>query len=182
MNDIVVAPFSNSAIRDWPAAHFSALIGLLLREPLITGRIQVIGAPGQRLGACEIVRFHPANRVVNQCGRMEWPAVLDALRHAACVIGNNSGIAHVAGSFGTPTVCVFGGSHQRLEWRPRGSNVTVLSRAIGCSPCHLDHGQISPYGKACLRDITPDSVRDAVVAGMARIRTGVHAENRRDEA
>lgn len=179
MNDIVVAPFSNSAIRDWPATHVSTLIGLLLDEPTIRGRIQVVGAPGQRLAACEIVRFHPADRVVNQCGRMAWPTVLDALREAACVIGNNSGIAHVAGSFGTPTVCVFGGSHQRMEWRPRGDHVIVLSRAIGCSPCHLDHGHVSPYGKACLRDITPESVRDAVVTAMTRARADVRSKSRR---
>lgn len=171
MNDVIVAPFSNSAIRDWPAAHVAELIGLLLAEPAIIGRIRVVGAPGQRLGACEIVRFHPADRVTNECGRLGWEDVLAALRTAACVIGNNSGIAHVAGSYATPTVCVFGGSHQRLEWRPRGPNVLVLSRAIGCSPCHLDHGHLSPYGKACLRDIAPATVRDAVITIMTQAQT-----------
>lgn len=166
MNDIIVAPFSNSPIRDWPATHVSELIGLLLDEPLVTGSIRVVGAPNQRLGACGIVRPHPADRVMNECGRMAWPAVLDALRSAACVIGNNSGIAHVSGALGTPTVCVFGGSHQRTEWRPRGDHVVVLSRVIGCSPCQLDHGQVSPYGKACLRDIAPPAVRDAALTIM----------------
>ncbi|WP_242098001.1 glycosyltransferase family 9 protein [Sphingomonas sp. CROZ-RG-20F-R02-07] len=173
MSDIIIAPFSNSAIRDWPASHVSELIGMLLEESAVTGRIRVVGAPGQRLGACEIVRFHPADRVINECGRLAWPEVLDALRVAACVVGNNSGIAHVAGALGTPTVCVFGGSHQRMEWRPRGAHVIILSRAIGCSPCHLDHGHLSPYGKACLRDITPDSVRDAVLKIMVQARMNI---------
>ena len=52
MNDIIVTPFSNSAIRDWPAAHVSELIGLLLKESAVTGCIRVVGAPNQRLGAC----------------------------------------------------------------------------------------------------------------------------------
>jgi ADP-heptose:LPS heptosyltransferase len=177
MNDIIVAPFSNSPIRDWPSAHVTELIGLLLEAPG-TSRIRVVGAPNQRLGACEIVRFHPADRVTNECGRMAWPTVLDALRSAACVIGNNSGIAHVAGALGTPTVCVFGGSHQRMEWRPRGNHVVVLSRAIGCSPCHLDHGQLSPYSKACLRNIAPVAVRDAALMIMAQAGT-VRRERRK---
>lgn len=168
MNDIIVAPFSNSAIRDWPAGHFSNLIALLLEGMTASARIRVVGAPGQRLGGCEIVRSHPADRVVNECGRLAWPAVLRMLQGAGCVIGNNSGIAHVSASFGTPTVCVFGGSHQRLEWRPRGANVVVLSRAIGCSPCHLDHGHLSPYAKACLYDISPSVVCDAALSVMAR--------------
>lgn len=165
MTDIIVAPFSNSAIRDWPATHFDRLIGLLLAEGL--SNIRVIGTASQRLGACEIVRRHPAPHVVNECGRLAWDEVLALLGEAACVIGNNSGIAHVAGGAGTPTVCIFGGSHERREWRPRGSRVIVLSRAIGCSPCQLDHGSISPYGKACLSQIAPETVRDAVLKVMA---------------
>lgn len=169
VQDIIVAPFSNSAIRDWPQEHYTELVGLLLAEPAFTGTIQVIGTRNQWLGACEIVRPHPVDRVVNACGRLSWPDVQTALQTAGCVIGNNSGIAHLAGYYAVPTVCIFGGSHQPLEWRPRGATVVVLSRAIGCSPCHLDHGSLSPYNKACLREISPQEVRDAALAITARV-------------
>jgi ADP-heptose:LPS heptosyltransferase len=162
MSDIILAPFSNSAIRDWPAEHYRDLIGLLLEDPEITGMIRLIGTAGHRLGVCEIVRPHPADRVTNECGRLAWSEVLATLRTAACVVGNNSGIPHVSGHYGTPTVCIFGGSHQRLEWRPRGRNTIVLSRVIACSPCQLDHGNSSPFGKACLWEIEPREVCDAV--------------------
>lgn len=181
MKNIIIAPFSNSPIRDWPEAHFAALIGLLLDRFDGACRIQVTGTANQRLGANEIVRDHPSDRVTNACGRMTWDEVLDALRTADCVVGNNSGIAHVSGFFGTPTVCIFGGSHQRIEWRPRGDNVVVLSRVIGCSPCHLDHGHVSPYGKACLYDILPDDVADAAAMIMMRsASTTLHAAERID--
>jgi len=168
MSDIIIAPFSNSAIRDWPAGHFAELITLLREQRAPTQRIRVIGTVNQRLGANEIVRTHPADVVFNECGRLSWGSVLLVIRNAACVIGNNSGIAHIAGYLGAPTVCIFGGSHSRTEWRPRGRNVVVLSRAIGCSPCQLDHGRISSYGKACLREIAPHEVRNAAVRVMAR--------------
>lgn len=168
MSEIVIAPFSNSPIRDWPGTHFAALIGLLLEQLGTDCRIRLTGTANQRLGVNEIVRYHPADRVINACGRMSWEDVLAALRTADCVIGNNSGIAHVAGFFNTPTVCIFGGSHQRIEWAPRGENVVILSRVIGCSPCHLDHGHVSPYGKACLREIDPVQVADAAKRIMAR--------------
>jgi len=51
---------------------------------------------------------------------------------------------------------------------PDTRHVVVLSRVIGCSPCHLDHRHLSPYGKACLRDIAPSEVRDAVLLVTAR--------------
>lgn len=172
MSTIVIAPFSNSAIRDWPSAHFATLIDLLLdRWPERSGLIRVIGTPGQRPRVDSIVRTYPADRVTNDCGRMPWPEVVTELRTAACVVGNNSGIAHLAAFFDTPTVCIFGGSHQRLEWRPIGFNVTLLSRTIGCSPCHLDHGASCAYGLACLWEIEPGEVADAVMAAIVRGRT-----------
>lgn len=153
MPQIIIAPFSNSDIRDWPPSRYSELIGILVSRWPETLQIRVIGTRTQRARAATIVRPFSAVRVLNECGRLPWSAVLDLLRNAACVIGNNSGIAHVAGYLGAPTVCVFGGSHQRTEWRPLGANVRIISRVIGCSPCHLDHGAACPFDKACLRDI-----------------------------
>jgi ADP-heptose:LPS heptosyltransferase len=160
MSHIVVAPFSNSDIRDWPAAHFGTLIARLVakRDEVI----HVIGAPGQVIRAREIIRPFGANRVVSDCGRRSWTDTLGLVRSAACVIGNNSGIAHLAAFEGVPTVCVFSGSHQRLEWRPIGGHVVTLSRAIACSPCHYHHAAHCPYGLACLEQITPDAVFEAV--------------------
>ena len=170
MRPIVVAPFSNSHIRDWPVGHFARLIGELVDRWESDAPIRVIGTRNQMLRAAEIVRRFDATRVLNDCGHMAWPDVLEMIRTAACVIGNNSGVAHVAGSFGVPTVCVFGGSHQRLEWRPLGFNVIVVSRVIGCSPCQLDHGQDSYYDKACLREIDPKLVADSAFEIMERVR------------
>lgn len=168
MKDIIVAPFSNSDIRDWPAEQYAALIGCLLERIEPGRRIRIVGTAGQRLRANGVVRAHPADRVVNECGRLTWSALLSELKRAGCVIGNNSGIAHLSGSFGVPTVCVFGGSHQRLEWRPLGRNVVLVSRAIGCSPCQLDHNSQSPYDRACLRLIEPEVVADAVFLAIER--------------
>ena len=163
MTTIVLAPFSNSDIRDWQPSHFAALI----RDLLVHGRddlmVRVIGTKSQKLRACDIVRDFDSSRVLNDCGRSSWPEVVEKVRSAACVIGNNSGIAHLAASFGVPTVCVFGGSHQRLEWRPLGFNVIVVTRSIACSPCHLDHGASCKYDKLCL-----DRIEPAVVARAAR--------------
>jgi ADP-heptose:LPS heptosyltransferase len=162
---IVVAPFSNSDIRDWPAEHYAALIGHLAAA--WPGRIRVIGTANQRLRARDIVRAQDPDRVSNDCGRIAWAQVVEELRVASCVIGNNSGVAHLAGRFGVPTLCVFGGSHQRLEWRPLGTGVVTLTRSIGCSPCHFDHGFSCPFDKACLRLITPRLVADTALALMA---------------
>lgn len=169
MSAIVVAPFSNSGIRDWPTSRYRATIELLLDRLERDVPVKVIGLPNQKLRANEIVRHLPVDRVVNACGRFNLGQMTAELRAAACVIGNNSGVAHLAGFYRVPTVCVFGGTHQRHEWRALGPTVLIVSRVIGCSPCQLDHGNVSPYDKACLREIAPETVADAVFTVMRRV-------------
>ena len=171
MSDVVLAPFSNSHIRDWPPGHFAELIRLLVAAPRPAGRILVLGVASQKLRANDIVRAFDPSEVVNTCGALSWADLQEVLKDAGCVVGNNSGVAHLAGAYGTPTVCVFGGSHSRLEWRPKGAAMVVVSRAIACSPCHLDHDGGCPYDKACLREVEPSVVAEAVLDALARGRS-----------
>ncbi|WP_116090602.1 glycosyltransferase family 9 protein [Sphingomonas crusticola] len=174
MSAIVVSPFSNSDIRDWQPGHFSALIGLLLDR--WDGLIRVIGTRSQATRAAAIVRPYDATRVISLCGHLAWDDVVAEVREAACVIGNNSGVTHLAGWLDVPTVCVFGGSHQRIEWRPVGFSARTVSRAIGCAPCHLHYASDCPYGKACLGQIEPEEVAEAVFSAMDQ-RTGQEARH-----
>ena len=176
MSEIVIAPFSNNSLRDWPIGHFVSAIDLLLDQVGGGWTVSLIGAPGQRLAAHEIVRTFPAARVRNECGRLSWAGMTDRVRAADCVIGNNSGITHLSREMGVPTVCIFGGSHQRTEWGPMGDNAVIVSRAIGCSPCHLYRIAECPYGAACLHDIAPSVVVDAALMIMARVTKGGRCE------
>jgi ADP-heptose:LPS heptosyltransferase len=165
MSPIVIAPFSNGDIRDWPGDHFARLIRLLL--PRWQGQIRVIGTRSQVTRAAAIVRPFDATRVLSDCGRLAWEEVVNLVRGAACVVGNNSGVTHLSASFGVPTICVFAGSHDRAEWRPMGFSARTITRAIGCAPCHLDWAWQCPFGKACLDDIAPELVADVVVDAIA---------------
>jgi ADP-heptose:LPS heptosyltransferase len=170
MSEILIAPLSHNPLRDWPADHYRDLIRLLLERLEGEVCISLAGSPNQRLTVSEIVRPFPADRVSNMCG-LAWEKVVRRIQGALCVIGNNSGIAHLAGHFGVPTVCIFGGSHQRTEWAPLQPNVVVLSREIGCSPCQFHRVEDCRYGTACLREITPEVVMQAVIAAMRQHET-----------
>lgn len=166
MNSIVVAPFSNSDIRDWQPDRFSALIGILLQG--WDGLVRVIGTRSQATRAAAIVRPYDATRVISDCGHLGWAEMVDVLRSAACVIGNNSGVTHLSSWLGVPTVCIFSGSHQRVEWRPSGLAACTITRAIGCAPCNLHRAADCPYDKACLGQIEPETVAKATFGVMAR--------------
>ena len=167
MNPIVVSPFANSDIRDWPVDHYRVLIGLLSEARPET--IHVIGSAGQATRARFLVRSFDPVRVVNDCGRLAWPASEALVRRAACVIGNNSGIAHLAASAGVPTICIFSGAHRRAEWRPIGRNVVTLSRTLACAPCGFHHAADCPFGVACLDQIAPETVAETALRLLARL-------------
>lgn len=167
MSEILIAPLSHNPLRDWPSGHYADLIRLLLEGLAGDVRISLAGSPNQRLILNEIVRPFAADQVVNMCG-LAWQDVVSRIRGSLCVIGNNSGIAHLAGYFGVPTVCIFGGSHQRTEWAPIRPNVVVLSREIGCSPCQFHKVEDCRYDVACLREIEPAAVYEAVIAAMGQ--------------
>lgn len=166
MRPILVAPFSNSDIRDWPLNHFQTLIGRLVEARGV--RVHIIGASAQAIRARDLVRPFDSARVVNDCGRLDWRALTALVRRAGCVIGNNSGIAHLAAGAGVPTLCIFGGAHQPDRWRPIGPNVVTLSRALACAPCGFHIAASCPYGVACLEQIDPETVFDTAIRLLDR--------------
>jgi ADP-heptose:LPS heptosyltransferase len=154
---IVIAPFSNEHLRDWPAAHFAALIGRCITDLQVT--VKVVGTIQQREAANGIIRSFPSDRVENTCGLMTWRELAGVIAQAQAVVGNNSGVVHESAKANVPTVCIFGGEHAACEWMPRGPAVFVVAKHTACSPCAR---QSCVYGKRCLHEIMPDIVFDLV--------------------
>ena len=155
---IVVAPFSNEPLRDWPAAHFAALIGRCIRDMRVV--VRVVGTIHQREAANGIIRSFPAHQVENTCGLLSWLELGSMIARAQVVVGNNSGVVHASARADVPTVCIFGGSHAEAEWMPRGPSVFLVTKHTACSPCARSS---CAHGKRCLHEIAPDTVFDLVV-------------------
>jgi ADP-heptose:LPS heptosyltransferase len=144
---IMLAPFANERMREWPADNFRRFIELALQDGK---KIVVTGTKTQRMLANEIVRPFPAGSVRNMCGRLSWAELNTLLSRAYCVVANNSGVAHLAAVAGTWTLCVFGAKHAWIEWMPRGPRVILLARGPACSPCEAG---LCPNGLVCLTQL-----------------------------
>ena len=95
------------------------------------------------------------------------PGPLDALMtrigDAGLVVGVDSGLTHLAGALGVPTVVLYGSTDPRLTGC-RGSRVANVAAAFGCAPC-LERicGYRGPAGRwrdevvapACYARLTP---------------------------
>jgi len=167
LETVVVAPFANERLREWPIGHFQRYIELVLRDE--PARVLVVGTRAQRVRANALVRDFPATRVVNACGTMGWDDVVTTIDSAASVVTNNSGIGHLAAARGRWTLCVFAASHAWLEWMPRGPRVVVITRAVPCAPCEIADNPC-PNAIACMDGLAPDVAFER----FRRIRSGDH--------
>jgi heptosyltransferase III len=118
---IVLHPGSGSRQKNWPPERFAQL-GLQL-ERLLPGRLTVLVGPAEE---DLLPRLHRALGVPYR--RLENPPLLDLadlLANAALYVGNDSGISHLAGLSGAPTLALFGPTDPAL-WRPFGKRVQVI--------------------------------------------------------
>jgi hypothetical protein len=165
---VVVSPFANERVREWPIAHYRRFIERVLCEHRIP--VAIVGTRAQRARADELVRGFPYPAVVNACGRLSWHELVRLVDAAPYVVANNSGIAHLAAARGRWTLCIFSGSHSWVEWMPRGPRVVVVTRVTACAPCALG-GDRCPNGLACMTDLAPDAAFDLFAkAGAVRHR------------
>lgn len=157
---IVMVPFSNSTVRDWPTPQYAELIGLLADR--FDCVVTLVGAPGQVAQAEKLMHALPdsvpAAKVCNLVGKTKWSDLPALLAAADLVICNNSGAAHQAAMLGTRTLAIYSGSHQPLEWGPRGPRARAIMLSVPCSPCGYERVEDCPGGHACMRLLTPEMV------------------------
>ena len=91
--------------------------------------------------------------------RLSLALLSSLLKYCGAYLGNDSGISHLAGWSGIPTVVLFGPSDPLL-WKPLGPGVKILSRGLMCSPCPQEEWKNCPE-RRCLLGI---SVEEALFA------------------
>jgi ADP-heptose:LPS heptosyltransferase len=155
---VAISPFSNSAIRDWPPAHYERLIAEI--HAFYGGEFVLLGSAAQAAGLEQLkIRLQAAGvrRIVVEAGK-PMPDVIARLSRTSLVISNNSGIGHLAGALGRPVVAIYSAAHDVDEWGTVGSNVWLLQAEIGCMHCRLDFNEFCANDRRCMRDLAPEAV------------------------
>jgi ADP-heptose:LPS heptosyltransferase len=100
-------------------------------------------------------------------GRLTLRQTACALAAAGAVVGNDSGLSHVAAAVGAPTVMLFGPTpHRSLGRLP--PNVTVLRSGLPCEPCWFGQRLHACRGAVdCLKHLSADTVAARVRSVMA---------------
>jgi ADP-heptose:LPS heptosyltransferase len=105
---VVLNPGSNEPGRRWPLAGYVAVARRLLSHGF---RVVFVGQTadwGDRHGIAGIVG---EAGVIDLTDRTDLPQLLDLIRHAALMVTNDTGPAHLGIALGCPTVVIVGGGH-----------------------------------------------------------------------
>jgi heptosyltransferase-3 len=120
-DEVLIHTGSGSPNKNWPPEHFAAVVrALRLPVRLVVGEAD--GASADALDASLGLRLP----------RLEHPPLEHlAARLTGCrgYLGNDSGISHLAGLCGAPTLALFGPTDPRV-WHPLGPHVEVLDFGI----------------------------------------------------
>jgi heptosyltransferase-2 len=161
---VALAPGAVGPSKRWPSDSYAALAKDLAAEGHI---VWVIGGPGEKSIAAEIVAADPAH-VRDLTGPDLRNAIL-ALAAANLAVSNDSGLLHVAAAIGTPTIGIFGPTSP-WHWAPLNPiAATIETRTeVSCRPCHKPVCRFGHH--RCMQEISVHQVADAArrVAATAR--------------
>ncbi|RKT54047.1 glycosyltransferase family 9 protein [Saccharothrix australiensis] len=111
--DVVVHPGASHGARRWPVERYRAVVRALGPDVVVTG------SPAE----ADLVAAVADGRARTSLGSLS--SLLDLVAGARLVVCGDTGVAHVATAYGTPSVVLFG-PVSPARWGPRGGPHRVL--------------------------------------------------------
>ncbi len=156
---VLVHPGSGSIAKNWPAERFAQAAE------------RIADAAGLEIGVLEGPADHAAamEALSRLCGRscahftgLSYTGLAALLSGAGVVLGNDSGVSHLAGALGTRVVAVSGPTDPET-WGVRQENaINIGPGQAPCAPC--DRETMRECGsRKCLESISVDRVVETVL-------------------
>jgi ADP-heptose:LPS heptosyltransferase len=149
---VVLAPGANSGSKRLSVPLFAAL-GRRLEDRGLRVVILGAGAEDQRLAGELTARLPRALNLVDRCSLSLSAAWICGARG---LVGMDSGLAHIAGGAGIPTLAVFGPTRPQHS-RPWGPRVAVIRKDdLACLECMTFHCPLPDH--PCMNDLPEDAL------------------------
>jgi len=149
----------------WPADHFGELATRIATR--LGAQPIVFGGPDDT-EAVEVVMKRAGGAALAATGQ-DIAATAGLVSRCGAFVTNDSGLMHVAGLFGVPTVALFGPS-EPIKNRPLGSGTRVVRLGLPCSPCSREYATNTCGHHDCLRTLEVEPVFAALVTTLDEAR------------
>ena len=158
---VAICPGSiNSRAKRWPAESFAKVADELIAQGK---QVLLIGSKDEADVTSEVT-----SRMRNSPVVLTGKTTLDELVGILCVsdlvVTNDTGPAHIAASFGRPTLVIFGPTNP-LTTRPFSAQAEILRHPPDCAPCML---RDCPIDHRCMTAISVEEVLEHSLALLKR--------------
>ena len=146
----VDVPLAHMAVTGMTATQYA-----LLTSILAFARGTLSAGPGRILGAKPFSEWNQQGRVL-KVGALDAKEAAAWMRGAAAVLGNDSGLSHLAAACGAPVLAIYGATDPggSTPWGPHSRG--LRNEGIPCAPCFKP--DCFTQGHPCLAGIGPDQV------------------------
>lgn len=170
---IVVAPGASWLPKQWPVVNFVELMSKLHAEFKLP--IVLCGGPNE-IDLCKNIKNSICQDwIISLAGQTTLTELIELIRHATLLVGNDSAPIHMAAVTGTDSVCILGGGHfnRFLPYAPEkissGSEPIIATHVMECYGCRwkciynlgqeqavpcISQVQVSTVYNACLQALT----------------------------
>ena len=143
----IIHPGAKSPSRRWPAERYAAVARALAQRG---HRVAVTGSPGERDVAVRVAREAGLPRAAALAGRTGIGELAGLVAHARLVISGDTGIAHLATAYRTPSVVLFGPvSPARWGPRPARARSATCHRSAGSRPSSAPRARPPAHSSGC---------------------------------
>ncbi len=158
---VAIAPGAQfGGAKRYPAESWADVAQWLSRRGY---HILLIGTAAERGTGAQIIS-HCTGPVWNAAGETTLRQALQLLAASRILLGNDSGLMHVAAGIEKPVVAIFGATDP-ARTAPSGPHVRLLYHPVDCSPCL--QRECSTPGQPCMTNVSPEDVRNACMSMLA---------------
>lgn len=104
----IIFPGASSSGKLWPVERFGEL---LLKLTESNGGIAVLCGSHQERVLCAQIIDSAGTKALNIAGETSLPELVEVVRRAKFLVGNDTSAVHIAAAVGTPSICILGGGH-----------------------------------------------------------------------
>ncbi|WP_093882297.1 lipopolysaccharide heptosyltransferase II [Syntrophus gentianae] len=135
----------------WFPERFGAVADRLISE--LNARVLLFGSSGDRK-AIEEVQGSSSFSLLDLAGKTSLREAIVLMSRCGLFVSNDSGLMHVAGALGVPTVAIFGSTNP-VTTSPSGKRTIVVRGKADCSPCLK---KVCPTDFQCMKSIGVEDV------------------------
>lgn len=141
----VIHPGSGSKFKNWSKENFLQLCKKLKNVKLLLG-------PAEE----DELNFWEENFKGEIIFNPDLDEIIKIAERTIAYIGNDSGITHLFSITGVETIGIFGPTSPFI-WGPRGENVKIIYKNVGCNPCNYEKMK-NCKDRKCLNSIKLETI------------------------